>query len=153
MTTHHWPASEVLDLKAASCQKTDPRFNVRSKNQLQLPDPNDGSRVQATSQDTTGTGPLKWNVVQLGNGKYTIQNQTHASYACCGPRAPLGGEVVGKYTSQQFIIQETRIRGHYAISPSDSQLYWGLPDDALETPVGLASTFTDTRNHWQFISA
>lgn len=33
--------------------------NVRSKNQLQLPDPNDGSRVQATSQDTTGTGPLK----------------------------------------------------------------------------------------------
>ncbi|EED77919.1 predicted protein [Postia placenta Mad-698-R] len=163
VTTHHWPASEVLDLKAASCQKTDPRFtmtiptgryviqNVRSKNQLQLPDPNDGSRVQATSQDTTGTGPLKVGhyyvlspyslrlTAKLGNGKYTIQNQTHASYACCGPRAPLGGEVVVHHSRDE--------------DQRPLRLYWGLPDDALETPVGLASTFTDTRNHWQFISA
>lgn len=33
--------------------------NIRTKNQLQLPDPNDGSPVQATSEDHTGTLPLK----------------------------------------------------------------------------------------------
>ncbi|KAF9813296.1 hypothetical protein IEO21_05680 [Rhodonia placenta] len=127
--------------------------NVRSKNQLQLPDPNDGSAVQATSEDSTGTLPLKWNVVQLGNGKYTIQNQTHASYANCGFRASQGDEVAGRNGQQQFIIQETRVRGHYTISPSDAQLCWGLPDDELGTPVTLASAYTDSRNHWQFIRA
>ncbi|OSX57308.1 hypothetical protein POSPLADRAFT_1041779 [Postia placenta MAD-698-R-SB12] len=127
--------------------------NIRSKNQLQLPDPNDGSPVQATSEDHTGTIPLRWNIVQLGNGKYTIQNQDNASYANCGHRSSPGDEVVGRRNGQQFSIQETRVRGQYTIAPSDSQLCWSLPDDELDTPVVLASSFTDSRNQWQFIRA
>ncbi|CCM01102.1 uncharacterized protein FIBRA_03150 [Fibroporia radiculosa] len=127
------------------------RLNVRSKNQLHLPDPNDGSPLQSTSDDRTGTMAIKWNIVQLGNGKYSIQNQSYASYANCGRRAALDAEVVGRNQQQQFMIQETRIRGRYTISPTDSQLLWGLPDDELDTPVTLAQSYTDTRNQWEFI--
>lgn len=60
--------------------------NVRSKNQLQLPDPNDGSAVQATSEDSTGTLPLK---VQFISVPCTLQRgRSHVVYAveCCPTR-------------------------------------------------------------------
>ncbi|CCM01101.1 uncharacterized protein FIBRA_03149 [Fibroporia radiculosa] len=126
--------------------------NVRSKNQLQLADPNDGSPLQATAPGSLGSLPVLWNIVQLGNGKYTFQNQTHASYASCGNRASLDAEIVGRDRPQQFAIQEGRVRGRYTISPTDStNLCWGLPDDELDTPAVLASSFTDSRNQWEFI--
>ncbi|KAI0921896.1 hypothetical protein AcW1_004249 [Taiwanofungus camphoratus] len=125
--------------------------NVRSMNHLQLPDPNDGSAVVAAPEDPATS--LRWNIVKLGNGKYTIQNQGNASFANCGFRASPGAEVVGRNSGQQFAIQETRVRGRYTISPSDAQLCWGLPDDEIGTPVTLSPVYTDPRNHWVFIRA
>jgi len=125
--------------------------HVRSQNQLQLPDPNDGSPVQATSEALMNSVPLRWNVVLLGNGKYNIQHQQTASYANCGHRARDGDEVVGRNNKQQFLIQETRVKNRYTISPTDVQLCWGLPDDELGSGVVLAKSYTDARNQWEFV--
>lgn len=125
--------------------------NVRSQNHLELPDPNDGSAIVAAAEDPRIS--QKWNVVKLGNGKYTIQNQGHASFANCGSRAQLDAEITGRNNMQQFVITETRVRNRFTIAPTDVQFCWGLPDDELGTPVVLAHTFTDARNHWVFIRA
>ncbi|PCH36471.1 hypothetical protein WOLCODRAFT_108759 [Wolfiporia cocos MD-104 SS10] len=122
--------------------------NVRTSGSLFLPDPNDGSSIVGTAEESSNG--RKWNVVRLGNGKYTIENQTHASYANVGPRASVGADVVGRGHKQQFDIQETRKKDQYTISPTDVQLVWGLPDDQEGTPVALAESYTDPRNQWQF---
>ncbi|PCH36503.1 hypothetical protein WOLCODRAFT_28640 [Wolfiporia cocos MD-104 SS10] len=122
--------------------------NVRSQNFLMLNDPNDGSPIVATGEEEGSS--RKWNVVQLGNGKYTIENQAHASYATCDHRPSLGDEVVGRGTKKQFDIKETRKRGQYTISPTDAQLCWGLPEDEEGTPLALSPVYTDPRNHWIF---
>ncbi|KZT00973.1 uncharacterized protein LAESUDRAFT_731696 [Laetiporus sulphureus 93-53] len=122
--------------------------NVRTMNFLTLPDPDDGTSIVATAEEADQA--RRWNVVQLGNGKYTIENQTHASYANTGFRPSDGAEVVGRANKQQFSISETRKKGLYTISPTDSQLCWGLVDDQEGTPLTLSASYTDPRNHWQF---
>ena len=94
--------------------------------------------------------------MKLGNGKYTLQNRGHASFANSGVRSSADTEVAGRAASQQFVIAETRVKGRYTflvschkvvqtsnnayvtifrISPSDVQLCWGVPDDEIGTPV------------------
>ena len=143
--------------------------NVHSANLVELPDPNDGSALIAapenfgTSQKVSSISCMlfhrrdskifQWNVVKLGNGKFTLQNRGHASFANNGVRSSADTEVAGRSSSQQFVIAETRIKGHYTfvvlsrsrsnsayvasfrISPSDVQLCWGVPDDEIGTPV------------------
>jgi len=123
--------------------------NARSGNRLELPDPNDASAVIAAAENPITA--QKWNIVDLANGKYTIQNQGQSSFANCGVRAPLNAEVVGRNASQPFVIQETRVKDQYIIMPSDVQLCWGLPDEEIGTPVVLCTSHTDARNQWKFI--
>ncbi|PCH44931.1 hypothetical protein WOLCODRAFT_77556 [Wolfiporia cocos MD-104 SS10] len=119
--------------------------NVRNGNTLLLADPNDGSSIVGTADESSKGRKVRvilpytvsWNVVKLGNGKYTIENQTHASYASCGTRATSGADVVGRVNKQQFDI--------------NVQLCWGLTDGQEGTPVALSESYTDSRNHWQFI--
>jgi len=122
--------------------------NVHSANLVELPDPNDGSALIAAPENF-GTSQ-KWNVVKLGNGKFTLQNRGHASFANNGVRSSADTEVAGRSSSQQFVIAETRIKGHYTISPSDVQLCWGVPDDEIGTPVKLHSSYTNDHNHFIF---
>ncbi|KAH9923825.1 uncharacterized protein B0H18DRAFT_1120185 [Fomitopsis serialis] len=123
--------------------------NVLSGNSLALLDPNDGTSVVGSAEQVGRV--MHWNVVRLGNGKYTVENVEQASYANAGPRSPAGGYVVGRGTSQQLAIQETRRKDVYTISPADRTLYfWGLEDGDEETPVTLGTTATDSHNHWQF---
>ncbi|KAH9837983.1 uncharacterized protein C8Q71DRAFT_723224 [Rhodofomes roseus] len=94
---------------------------------------------------TQGAQPI------LGNGKFTIENVENASYANAGSRAAVGATVVGRGSSQQVIIVETRKRDVFTLSPADRTLYfWGLEDGEEGTPVTLATTATDSHNHWHF---
>ncbi|TFY68403.1 hypothetical protein EVJ58_g1033 [Rhodofomes roseus] len=123
--------------------------NVFSSNPLALLDPNDGSSVIGTAENTGRA--TYWNVVRLGNGKFTIENVENASYANAGSRAAVGATVVGRGSSQQVIIVETRKRDVFTLSPADRTLYfWGLEDGEEGTPVTLATTATDSHNHWHF---
>lgn len=122
--------------------------NVRQRNIAFLPDPNDGTPVNANYAQSVDAE--KWNVIQLGNGKYHIQNVGNASYANVGNRAPEGSVVEGRTQAQQWAIQETRVRGQFTISTTDSRCLWGLVDGEIETPIALAGAATDTRNWWIF---
>ncbi|KAI0928907.1 hypothetical protein AcV5_006329 [Taiwanofungus camphoratus] len=107
--------------------------NVRFRNIAFLADPNDGTPVTAdVEQNRNGE---KWNVTKLGNGKYQINNVSHASYANAGNRPASGATVQGRAQVEQWVIQETRVRGQYTISNSDTVLYWGLPDGQVSTLV------------------
>ncbi|TDL18215.1 hypothetical protein BD410DRAFT_831047, partial [Rickenella mellea] len=109
--------------------------NVRWLNYLELPDPNDASEVVSAVGENKTT--QLWKVVDLENGKHSIENEGSANYANAGFRAQKGSAVVGRSNLQQFKITECRVKGIYTIRPTDVQLYWGLTDDELGLPVRL----------------
>ncbi|TDL18168.1 hypothetical protein BD410DRAFT_900951 [Rickenella mellea] len=123
--------------------------NVRWLCYLELPDPNDASEVISAVEENKMT--QWWNVVDLGNGKHSVMNQGSANYANSGFRAQKGSAVVGRSNLQQFKITECRVKGTYTIGPTDVQLYWGLSDDQLGTPVQLDAIPNTERNQWFFI--
>ncbi|KAF8180686.1 hypothetical protein K438DRAFT_2170880, partial [Mycena galopus ATCC 62051] len=54
-------------------------------------------------------------------------------------------------TDQQWIIKETRTPDYFTISPTDAtDLFWGLPDREMKTPIVLRESATDRKNHWKF---
>ncbi|PCH34663.1 hypothetical protein WOLCODRAFT_19493 [Wolfiporia cocos MD-104 SS10] len=72
--------------------------NVRSQNFLSMPDSADRSPVVATGDAKDDS--CKWNIIKLGNGKYTIENKAQ-------------GEYVGYGLTKQFDIKETRKKDQY----------------------------------------
>jgi len=122
--------------------------NVRQHNLAYLPDPNDGTPVAANYEQNNTSE--RWNVNKLSNGNYTIKSVANNMFAVAGNRAAENATVEGRSSSQQWVIQETRVRGQYTIATTDTRLFWGLVDNQTETPVALASSATDTRNAWIF---
>jgi len=122
--------------------------NVRQSNLAYLPDPNDGTPVVANFEQ--GNTKERWNVNKLSNGNYTIKNVGNNVFAVAGTRAAEGSVVEGRSNSQQWVVQETRVKGQFTIASSDSRLFWGIVDNQTDTPVTLYSAATDTRNSWIF---
>jgi len=122
--------------------------NVRQSNLAYLPDPNDGTPVVANFEQ--GNTKERWNVNKLSNGNYTIKNVGNSAFAVAGTRAAEGSVVEGRSTAQQWVLQETRVKGQFTIASSDTRLFWGLVDNQTDTPVTLYAAATDTRNSWLF---
>ncbi|KAF8816764.1 hypothetical protein BYT27DRAFT_7181198 [Phlegmacium glaucopus] len=125
--------------------------NVRQKNLAYLADPNDGTPVAANYEQ--GSKKEQWNVNELSNGNYTIKNVGNNMFAVAGNRAGEDAVVEGRSNSQQWKIQETRVKGQFTIATTDTRLFWGIVDNQEGTPVSLSSTATDTRNSWVFTTA
>jgi hypothetical protein len=66
---------------------------------------------------------LQWEVVRLRNGRYSIQNVNHGSFANGGNRAIRGDNVEGRHRMQMWIIKETCFSGIYTYV---SRCYWLL---------------------------
>ncbi|KAJ7093541.1 hypothetical protein C8R44DRAFT_396243 [Mycena epipterygia] len=111
--------------------------NVKWKNLAVLPDPHDESDIEAGTEPK-GDGE-KWNITLLTNMRYNIKNHGFSNSAGCGTRPEEDDSVSGRRTrDQQWIIKETRKTGWFTISPTDaSDLYWGLDDGEIRTPVSL----------------
>ncbi|KZT18120.1 hypothetical protein NEOLEDRAFT_1184555 [Neolentinus lepideus HHB14362 ss-1] len=125
--------------------------NVQFSNLAYLPDPNKGSPIVANVPQNSADE--KWNLSELGNGRYTIQNVGHANYANTGHQGTVGTQVAGWPDAQQFSIQETNVKGRYTIATTDSRLFWGFNDDQNQTPITLANNAADRRNWWIFAKA
>ncbi|KAF8176475.1 hypothetical protein BJ912DRAFT_1146845 [Pholiota molesta] len=122
--------------------------NVRQHNLAYLPDPNDGTPVAANFEQNVLNE--RWNVNKLSNGNHTIKSVGNNMFAVAENRAGEDTAIEGRSSSQQWVIQETRVKGHFTIATTDTRLFWGLVDNQTGTPIALASTATDTRNAWIF---
>ncbi|KAI0034506.1 hypothetical protein K488DRAFT_83912 [Vararia minispora EC-137] len=123
-------------------------MNVRYSNIIMLPDNSDGTPVIASVK--SGGGSNVWHIEEQGNGRYTLRNRGESTYAWVGNRQPLGATVVGRPSSQQFTIEETREPHKYTIGTSDTSHYWGLPDGEMGSAVELRASSTDKGNWWTF---
>jgi hypothetical protein len=56
---------------------------------------------------------FQWNVNKLSNGNYTIKNVGQNMFAVAGNRAGEGSVVEGRSNTQQWVIQETRVKGQF----------------------------------------
>ncbi|KAJ7088265.1 hypothetical protein C8R44DRAFT_819362 [Mycena epipterygia] len=118
--------------------------NVQHRNFAVLHDANDRSDIVAGAE-ANGDGE-KWNITLLNNKKYTIKNHGFSKSAACDTRPASGDNVSGRSRNQQWIIKETRTKGQFTISPTDAELYWGLADCEIDTPITLRKTPTDNKN-------
>ncbi|KAJ7494861.1 hypothetical protein B0H11DRAFT_2227623 [Mycena galericulata] len=125
--------------------------NVKFKNLAILPDANDESDIVAGTDENAASE--KWNVTLLNNKRYTIKNHGFSNFAACDTRAELGETVSGRSRTKQWAIKETRVKGQFTISPTDADLFWGLADGELGTPLTLAGVPTDAKNQWIFTKA
>ncbi|KAJ7748399.1 hypothetical protein B0H16DRAFT_906633 [Mycena metata] len=91
-----------------------------------------------------------WNFTLLTSKKYTINNYGFSHFASCETRPDSGASVCGGRRNQQWIIKETRVRGNFTISPTDANLFWGLTDSEVGTPIALAEDSTAPENQWIF---
>jgi len=122
--------------------------NYGSGNLAVLHDPNESDLVAGLNEGKSGE---KWDIMLLSNRKFTIRNYGHELFAHCGHRATTGGGVNSKGVLQQFVIKESRFRNKYTIAPSDNpDVFWGVPDDEIGTPLELGSTPTHKRYLWSF---
>ncbi|KAJ7494860.1 hypothetical protein B0H11DRAFT_920258 [Mycena galericulata] len=124
--------------------------NARFKNFAALRDANpDSNVVSAALPRREGEG---WNVIRLNNDNYTIKNLGFSRAASCETRPRSGDHLMGGHRhNQQWIIKETRTKDHFTISPTDAtELFWSMPDGEMKTPIILAETATDAKNHWIF---
>jgi len=127
-------------------------INAKSGHLAILPDGNEASDLVSGLNENLSSE--KWNVTLLNNTKYSIKNHEFGYYPHCGTRASKGDVIQGKPNMQQLVIKDTRYKGQYTISPSDrTELFWGLEDEELGTPITLRDSSTDQRNHWKFVKA
>ncbi|TDL23524.1 kinase-like protein [Rickenella mellea] len=120
---------------------------------------NDNEELVADAQPRKNrriTNEMLWNVSILTNDHYTIQNVATESYASRPSRAE-EGDPVGALSSPQrptqWIIKETRFKGRFTITATDSahqELFWSVADGEPGTPISLHSVPTNNRNQWEF---
>ncbi|PFH46853.1 hypothetical protein AMATHDRAFT_68952 [Amanita thiersii Skay4041] len=135
--------------------------NVKEKNIAFLGDQNAYTPLtgMARCRDSRDDLGGMWRVTWLDNGKYTIQNVKHSSYASTKSGINLKPSdifVEGKRPDdsqpQQFILQEVSGEGQYVIGTTDSRLFWCLTDSEPGTPISLSNNFSNSRCWWTFRS-
>lgn len=125
--------------------------NVKQKNIAAVVDNNIGSPLMA-SVHMNNIGEV-WNVLRLSNEQYIIKNIECNFYAFSGSRSSKGNTVDGKVRTQYWRIQETREKGKFTISTTDTDVFWSLSDAEAKTPIELAEVSTDKRSWWIFREA
>jgi len=124
--------------------------NLRIKNLSSASDGDPGSLV--VGQEDMGTANQKWNIIQLNNGHYLIENFGHAAvYATCESHPSPGAPIEVGRQPKQWMLKETSPDGAILIAPLDaSYLFWHLDNAQEGVPVILEYGEPDTKNHWTF---
>ncbi|TDL20601.1 hypothetical protein BD410DRAFT_790832 [Rickenella mellea] len=98
--------------------------------------------------------PQKWNVFHLSKENYYIfvEEGGTKKYVNC-PTVDRAGVVINQRPNgQQFRITQCSVKGTYTIATTgkSAELYWGVTNDAIGTPVELSTRPTTARNQWYF---
>ncbi|TDL23545.1 hypothetical protein BD410DRAFT_787392 [Rickenella mellea] len=95
---------------------------------------------------------LLWRVTLLGNGKRSIRNNKSTFYTVCDQPPRESCSIFAKATClSQWAIVDTGNTGCYAIAPTNNpNLFWGLNDAELGTPILLRNAGSNPANWWSF---
>ncbi|TDL21044.1 hypothetical protein BD410DRAFT_840765 [Rickenella mellea] len=108
-----------------------------------------------TSVTSSGEADLNlrkvWSISRLNNDKYTIRNIETNEYAATSTFPAIEQSIITTQALRQWDIKETAVRGRYVIctNRAKSDLYWGLTDDELDTPITLRDSPNTPSNQWE----
>jgi hypothetical protein len=122
--------------------------NVRYLSLAFIPQAGDEPKIVA-GLDENRTGEM-WNITLLDNKRYVIRNHGYGLAADCGNPAMHRDEICGRDCSRQWVIKETRNKGQYTISPTDTELYWSFANSEMDTRLTLDVTPNNPRSQWIF---
>ncbi|TDL21042.1 hypothetical protein BD410DRAFT_899108 [Rickenella mellea] len=93
---------------------------------------------------------MLWSILLLSNGKYTIKNIGTNDYATSPTRPASDDIILTKPSRQQWVIKETGFKGRHVIytTAANTDLFWGLADGELLTPISLRNTPNHPGNQW-----
>ncbi|TDL21069.1 hypothetical protein BD410DRAFT_804499 [Rickenella mellea] len=92
-----------------------------------------------------------WSISRLDNDKYTIRN-IDTNYYAASPNFPVvEGLIITTQDLQQWDIKETGIKGRYVIytTAADIDLFWGLTNGNLHSPISLRDRPNTPSNQWE----
>ncbi|TDL21067.1 hypothetical protein BD410DRAFT_840788 [Rickenella mellea] len=94
-----------------------------------------------------------WSISRLDNDKYTVRNIETNHYAGSPSFPTVGGSVITTQNLQQWDIKETGVKGRYVIytSAADIDLFWGLSNPRLLTPISLRDIPNTPSNQWELV--
>ncbi|TDL21051.1 hypothetical protein BD410DRAFT_840773 [Rickenella mellea] len=96
-------------------------------------------------------GHRAWSISRLDNDKYTIRNIGTNHYAASPSFPKVEGNIITTQNLQQWDIRETGVKGKYVIytTAADIDLFWGLANGQLETPISLREIPNTPSNQWE----
>ncbi|TDL21093.1 hypothetical protein BD410DRAFT_899134 [Rickenella mellea] len=109
--------------------------------------------ADTTSDQTYGLRlEMLWRISHLNNGKFTIKNFLTNDYAASTTFPLKSDAIVAKQSRQQWVIKETGFKGRYVIYTTATltriDLFWGLANDELLTPITLRDIPNNPSNQW-----
>ncbi|TDL21063.1 hypothetical protein BD410DRAFT_899111 [Rickenella mellea] len=92
-----------------------------------------------------------WSISRLDNSKYTIRNIATNDYAASVKFPTIEENLITTRNLHQWAIKETAVKGRYVICTTGAHidLFWGLPDGELDTPVSLRDRPNTPSNQWE----
>ncbi|TDL13527.1 hypothetical protein BD410DRAFT_846859 [Rickenella mellea] len=92
-----------------------------------------------------------WSISRLDNNQYTIRNIGTEQYAASANFPAIEGQIITKQDLQQWDIKETGVKGRYVIytTVANIDLFWGLANGRLRTPISLRDTPNTPSNQWE----
>ncbi|TDL21037.1 hypothetical protein BD410DRAFT_840759 [Rickenella mellea] len=93
---------------------------------------------------------MLWTISHLNGDKYTIKNMGTNDYAACTIQPGIDDIIVNRRTRYPWTIKETGFKGKYVIytTAASNELFWGLPNDELSTPISLRDKPNHPSNQW-----
>ncbi|TDL21049.1 hypothetical protein BD410DRAFT_840771 [Rickenella mellea] len=94
-----------------------------------------------------------WSISHLNNDKYTIRNMETNHYASSPSFPAMGENIITTQALQQWAIKETGVKGRHVIytTAADIELFWGLANGLLKTPISLRDIPNTPSNQWELI--
>ncbi|KAF8151070.1 hypothetical protein K438DRAFT_2084843 [Mycena galopus ATCC 62051] len=125
--------------------------NVSFCNHASLPTDDDGEDVVGSIPSGTVPDAAKWDLIDLTNDRYSIQNVNYGYFLRAEIRPQEHANVKGVraiYGPYPWKIVESETAGQYLICAEDSTLYWGLGDASDRTPVSFTILSFTVKADW-----
>ncbi|TDL21055.1 hypothetical protein BD410DRAFT_804488 [Rickenella mellea] len=94
-----------------------------------------------------------WSISRLDNDKYTIRNIETNDYAAAPHFPAVEENITATQDLHQWDIRETGFKGRYAAriftTAADIDLFWGLTNGQLRTPISLRDRPNTPSNQWE----
>ncbi|TDL21076.1 hypothetical protein BD410DRAFT_840796 [Rickenella mellea] len=92
-----------------------------------------------------------WSISRLDNGKHTIRNIATNDYAASVKFPTIEENLITTRYLHQWAIKGTAVKGRYVICTTGAhiELFWGLTDGELNTPVSLRDRPNTPSNQWE----